>query len=70
MIDKRMAQDGGEPKRDTIDIVARAYDTGLQVGVTLAHADLLGQVHGEFCHLSRDQWLAARRSMALREAQQ
>lgn len=57
--------------RDTpIDIIiARAYDAGLQVGATLMLVDLQGEHHGEFCHLSREQWLAARREMALREAQ-
>jgi hypothetical protein len=49
------------------DIAAKAYDTGLQVGVTLAGYDQHPVDH-PYLDMGRDQWLEARREMALKAA--
>ena len=49
------------------DIAAKAYDTGLQVGVTLAGYDANPSDH-PYLDMGRAQWLESRRQMALRAA--
>lgn len=63
------------------DIAMKAYDIGLQVGATLSDCDDAITEHlasygsltrealeKEQFHMSRDEWLAARRAMAIKEA--
>jgi len=49
------------------DIAAKAYSTGLQVGVTLAGYDQ-NPVDHPYLDMGRDQWLEARRQMAIQAA--